>query len=106
MNREQAAQGNSRPSIAFSAVYLKVAVMSLAEIQRAVDTLPADEQLRLTAWMVSHYPLLRVEQLMAHAARLIDTGEWTPAPPTDDSRPKGKILEHALRTAAKLDLGK
>ena len=80
--------------------------MSLAEIQRAVDSLPVDERLRLTVWMVSRYPLLTVEQLMAHATRMIDTGEWTPAPPTDDNRPKGKILEHAQRTAERLNLGK
>jgi hypothetical protein len=80
--------------------------MSLAEIQRAVDTLPADERLRLTAWMVSRYPLLTVEQLMDHAAKLVNSGEWTPAPPNDDSRPKGKVLEHALRAAEQLNLGK
>ena len=80
--------------------------MSLAEIQRAVDSLSADERLRLTAWMVSRYPLLRVEQLMAHATRMTDTGEWIPDPPTDDNRPTGKILEHAQRTAERLNLGK
>lgn len=80
--------------------------MSLTEIQRAVDTLSADERLRLTAWMVSRYPLLRVEQLMTHATALIDSGEWEPPPPTDDNRPKGKVLEHALRVAKQLDLGK
>lgn len=56
--------------------------MSLIEIQRAVDTLPAEERLRLTAWMVSRYPLLSVDQLMASATGLVETGEWTPAPPT------------------------
>jgi hypothetical protein len=90
----------------FSALYRKFIIMSLAEIQRAVDSLPADERLRLTAWMVSRYPLLRVEQLMAHATRMKDSGEWTPAPLTDDNRPKGKILEHAQRTAERLNLKK
>lgn len=80
--------------------------MSLAEIQRAVDKLPSDQRLQLTAWMVSCYPLLRVEQLMEHASGMVDSGEWTPSPPTDDNRPKGKVLKHALRTAAKLGLGK
>lgn len=80
--------------------------MSLAEIQRAVDSLPADERLRLTAWMVTHYPLLRVEELMANATSLVEAGKWDPVPPTDDNRPKGKILQHALQTAAKLKLGK
>lgn len=80
--------------------------MSLTEIQHAVDTLPADERLRLTAWMVSRYPLLRVEQLMAHATTLVQNGKWAPTPPTDDNRPKGKVLEHALQVAEQLDLGK
>jgi hypothetical protein len=78
----------------------------LTEIQQAVDSLPADERLRLTAWMVSRYPLLTVEQLMAHATRMTGTGEWTPAPPTDDNRPKRKILEHARRTAERLNFRK
>ena len=56
--------------------------------------------------MVSRYPLLRVEQLLAYATTLADSGEWTPTPPTDDNHPKGKILERALRVAEKLDLGK
>lgn len=80
--------------------------MSLTKIQRAVDSLPADERLRLTAWMVTRYPLLRVEQLMAHAATLIDRGERVPTPPTEENFPKGKVLEDALRLAEQLDLGK
>ena len=80
--------------------------MSLTEIQRAVDTLQPDERARLTAWMVSRYPILNVEQLMAHAGTLIDRGEWTPLPPTDENSPRGKILGHALRVAERLDLGK
>lgn len=80
--------------------------MSLTEIQRAVDSLPEDERLRLTAWMVTRYPLLKVERLIARAATLIDNGEWDPTPPTDDNAPKGKVLEHALRVAEQLDLGK
>ena len=60
--------------------------MSLAEIQRAVDTLPPDERARLVAWMVSRYPVLNVEQLMGHAADLVARGEWTPSPPTDANR--------------------
>lgn len=80
--------------------------MSLREIQQAVDTLPGDERLRLTAWMVSRYPLLRVEHLMASAAQLVDRGEWVPLPPTDENRPQGKILDHALRVAEEFDLGK
>lgn len=84
----------------------KLRWMSLTEIQRAVEILPADERLRLTAWMVSHYPLLRVEQLMEQAAALVRSGEWIPTSPTDDNRPRGKILKQALRVAEELDLGK
>ena len=80
--------------------------MSLAEIQRAVDTLPVDERLRLTAWMVTRYPLLRVEQLMANAAALVDRGEWVPTPPTKENHPQGEVLEDALRVAAQLGLGR
>ena len=80
--------------------------MSLSEIQRAVSTLPAEERLRLTAWMVSRYPLLRVEQLMANASTLVDNGEWALTPPTDDNWPTGGALEHASRIAEQLDLGK
>lgn len=80
--------------------------MRLSEIQRAVDTLPAEERLRLTAWMVSRYPLLSVEQLMASAARLIESREWAATPPTDENGPKGGALERALRIAEEFDLGK
>lgn len=80
--------------------------MSLAEIKRAVDTLPADERAKLTVWMVSHYPILRVENLIAAAARLVQKGDWTPTPPNEDNIPAGKNLEHACRVAEELDLGK
>ncbi|MGI9087256.1 MAG: hypothetical protein ACR2HH_05880 [Chthoniobacterales bacterium] len=80
--------------------------MSLTEIQRAVDTLQPDERARLAAWMVSRYPILNVDQLMAHAATLIDRGEWTPPPPTDENSPRGEILGHALRVAEQFNLGK
>lgn len=79
--------------------------MSLTDIQRAVDTLPPDERARLVAWIVSRYPVLKVEQLMGHAADLVAQGEWTPSPPTDANRPQGKNLEGALRMAKQLDLG-
>jgi len=80
--------------------------MSLTEIQQAVETLPADERARLTAWIVSRYPLLKVEPLMASAAKLAHSGDWAVSPPTDENQPKGKILAHATRVAEKLDLGK
>lgn len=80
--------------------------MSLTEIQRAVDTLPPVERARLVAWIISRYPVLNVEQLMGHAAELVAHAEWAPNPPTDENRPQGKILQHALRVAEQLDLGK
>lgn len=78
--------------------------MSLADIQRAVDSLPADDRQRLTAWMVSRYPVLRIERLMAIASGLVERGQWTPSPPTEDNYPKGKSLDHATRVAEELDL--
>ncbi len=79
--------------------------MSLLEIQEAVATLAPDERTRLTAWMVTRYPVLNVEQLLGHATTLVDRGEWSPTPPTEENRPKGKVLEHALRVAKQLELG-
>ena len=80
--------------------------MSLIEIQQAVESLSPEERLRLTAWMVSRYPVLKVEQLMTGATTLVDSGEWVPSAPLEDNRPKGKMLDHALRVAEELDLGK
>jgi len=80
--------------------------MSLADIQRAVDTLPADERAKLMVWMVSRYPVLRVESLMAAAAQLVQKGDWAPNPPNEDNKVAGKNLEHACRVAEEFDLGK
>ena len=80
--------------------------MSLNEIQRAVEKLPQDDRCRLTAWMVSRYPLLTVEGLMARAAELVEAGQWDPSPPSDDNRAKGEMLDRALRIAEEHGLGK
>ena len=80
--------------------------MSTAEIKQSIEAMTADERARLTAWMVSGYPLLNVEQLIEHAAGLVARGEWSPAPPTEENRPKGKLLDHALRVAEERDLDK
>ncbi len=64
--------------------------MSLTEIQQAVEGLSPEERLRLTAWMVSRYPVLKVEQLMTRATTLVDNGEWTPSAPSEENRPKAK----------------
>ncbi len=78
--------------------------MSLTEIQSAVDKLPAAERTRLTACLVSRYPLLQVKQLLARAKKLVEQGEWQPTPPTSDNEPSGKILDHAARTIRELGL--
>ncbi len=80
--------------------------MSLAEIQRAVQGLPAEDKVRLTSWMVSQYPILKVEHLMAYAGALVDKGTWVPTAPTRDNQPQGSILDHAQRGAAELHLGR
>ena len=78
--------------------------MTVSEIQKAVEALHSDERIKLTAWMVSSYPSFNVEDLMSHAGSLVARGKWTPAPPTDDNRPTGRVLEHALKVAEEMDL--
>lgn len=68
-----------------------------------IEAMTDEERARLTAWMVSRYPVLNVEQLMGHAAGLVACGEWAPAPPTEENRPQGKLLDHALRVAQELE---
>ena len=80
--------------------------MSTAEIKQAIEAMDQDERVRLTAWMVSRYPLLKVEHLMAAASKLVESGEWVPAPPTEDNCPRDTTLERAARVAEELDLGK
>ncbi len=80
--------------------------MSTAEIKRAIEAMTEDERARLTAWMVSRYPVLKVEQLMGRAAGLVARGEWGPTAPTRENRPQGKMLDHALRVAEERDLDK
>ena len=78
--------------------------MSITEIQSAVEALVPEERKRLTAWMVSKYPIRSVEQLMCHAAELVKEGKWAPSPPTDDHRPGDKAAAHARQVAERLDL--
>lgn len=73
--------------------------MSTAEIKQAIEAMPEEKRARLAAWMVSRYPVLKVEQLMERAAGLVARGEWTPTPPTPENRPQGPTLDHALRVA-------
>ena len=73
--------------------------MSTAEIKQAIEAMTEDERVRLTAWIVSRYPLLNVEQLMGQAAGLVARGEWAPTPPTEENRPKGKTFDHAMKVA-------
>jgi hypothetical protein len=80
--------------------------MDVAKIQQQVRRLPASQRKKLTAWMVSKYPVLSVDRLMAKAAREVKAGKWTPEPPTEDNFPKGKTLEHALQVADRLGIRK
>jgi hypothetical protein len=78
--------------------------VSITQIQQEVCHLSEAERKQLTAWMVSAFPVLRVEDLMAQATAVVEQGAWHPQPPTEDNIPKGKTLEHALLVAARLDL--
>ena len=80
--------------------------MDVGKIQDQVRRLPAGQRKKLTAWMVSHYPMLTVDGLMAKASREVKAGRWKPAPPTEDNIPKGTILENALHVADRLGLRK
>jgi hypothetical protein len=78
--------------------------MDVAKIQREVRRLPTRERKKLTAWMVTEFPVRSVDRLMARAARAVKTGTWTPAPPTEDNFPKGSTLDHAFEVAGRLGL--
>lgn len=80
--------------------------MSTSEIKQAIEAMTQDERVHLTAWMVSRYPALEVEQLMGRAAGLVARGEWAPTPPSPENRPEGKMRDHALRVAEERDLDK
>lgn len=81
-------------------------VMDVGKIQEQVRRLPAGQRKKLTAWMVSQYPVLTVDGLMAKASREVKAGRWKPAPPTEDNVPKGRVLEHALQVADRLGIRK
>jgi hypothetical protein len=78
--------------------------MSLSQIQRAVCKLEDSERKRLTAWLLSEFPVLRLEDLMARASQAVERGDWQPLPPGSENIPKGKTLQHALQTAAEIGL--
>ena len=80
--------------------------MDVAKIQNQVRRLPPSQRKKLTAWMVSEFPILSVSSLMAKAEREVKAGTWTPTRPTEDNIPKGKTLEHALQVAARLGIRK
>ena len=80
--------------------------MDMAKIQREVRRLRPGERKKLTAWMVSEFPILSVRTLMAKAGREVKAGAWAPIPPTDDNIPKGRALERALAVAEKLGIRK
>jgi hypothetical protein len=78
--------------------------MDVTKIQREVRRLRPSQRKKLTAWMVSEFPVLSVEVLMAKAGREVKAGTWTPEPPTEDNIPQGKTLERALRVASRLGI--
>ena len=80
--------------------------MDVAKIQREVLRLRPSQRKKLTAWMVSEFPVLSVDGLMAKAARGVKAGVWTPTPPTEDNIPKGTKLERALHVAGRLGIRK
>jgi len=78
--------------------------MDVAKIQREVLRLRPSQRKKLTAWMVSEFPVLSVNGLMAKAERDVKAGVWTPTPHTEDDIPKGKTLERALQVAGRLGI--
>jgi hypothetical protein len=80
--------------------------MDVSKIQQQVRRLPLSQRKKLTAWMVSEYPVLSVEKLLAKAEREVKAGRWTPEPPTKDNIPKGAALERALQVAERLGIRK
>ena len=80
--------------------------MDVTKIQNEVRRLPARERKKLTAWMVTQYPVLSVDRLMAKASRAVKSGAWAPEPPTADNFPRGRTLTHALAVADRLGLRK
>ena len=80
--------------------------MDVTKIQREVRRLPARDRKKLTAWMVSEFPVLSVDRLMRRASRSVKSGAFTPSPPTEDNFPKGRTLDHALEVAKRLGLRK
>jgi len=73
--------------------------VDVARIQREVLRLRLSQRRRLTAWVVSEFPVLSVSRLMAKARRAAKAGRRIPTPPTKDNFPKGKTLERALQVA-------
>ena len=78
--------------------------MSVKEIQEAVRRMPAAKRRQLTTWMVTQFPALTVEGLVAKAAGRAKAGTWSPAPPTPTNLPIGATLVHVKRTAKRLGL--
>jgi hypothetical protein len=80
--------------------------MSVKEIQQAVQRMPAAKRRQLTTWMVTRYPALTVEGLLANAERRAKVGTLHSTPPTVDNVPTGATAIHVKRTAKRLGLAK
>ena len=80
--------------------------MDVSKIQQQVRRLRLSQKRKLTAWMVSEYPILSVEKLLAKAGRDVKAGRWMPAPPTEDNIPKDAALDRALQVAERLGIRK
>jgi hypothetical protein len=78
--------------------------MDVAKIQNEVRRLRPSQRKKLTAWMVSEFPVLSVNGLMAKAVREVKAGIWVPAPPTEDNIPKGGALVRELQVADSLGI--
>jgi hypothetical protein len=80
--------------------------MDVAKIQREVLRLRPSQRKKLTAWMVSEFPVLSVDRLMAKAVQDVKAGVRAPTLPTEDNIPKGKTLERVLQVAGQLGIRK
>ncbi len=78
--------------------------MSVEDIQREVDGLSLAERKVLTAWMVDHYPVRSVKDLVSLAEAEALQGKWIPTPPTTENIPSGEAMEKARLRARAIGL--
>ena len=80
--------------------------MTIAKIQEEVGHLTESERRRLTAWMVEHYPVRTVQDLVSRAEADVRQGKWVPKPPTAENIPTGETLTQAVLRAKKLGIAR